>query len=269
MDDAAIDRLEAELAEICGQLNVLHAQLVDKVAAALTEGAWAQWGIHTPAQWLAWQTGLSPGRARDVVRIARAREDFPVVSAAFAAGELAVDQVAVATKAPGWTDTEMCRLAKAATVAQLAKVVRGYRFDDPPHPRDDPQPVAGGESVSSWFDDSGRWHLAAELDEDRGRLVDAALAEARDRLFHDTPPGERARVTGADALVDVPPGRWTRPRTSGGNGTGSTSTSTPPPTGPAENRSPGPTGGPCPTGWSSCSPAPGASPRSSPTTASR
>jgi hypothetical protein len=128
---------------------------------------------------------------------------FPVVFAAFEGGELAVDQVAAATKAPAWTDTQMCMLAKHATVHQLAKIVRSYQFDDPPHPTDDPEPEAPGESVAGWFDSAGRYHLNAELDADHGRVVDAAVREAKDRLFHDLPVDQRRQVSNVDALVDV------------------------------------------------------------------
>ena len=203
MNDAAIDVLEGELAEICGQLNVLHARLVAKVATALESGDWFQYGIHTPAQWLAWQTGLSPGRAREIVRVARARSEFPTVFTAFEGGELAVDQVAAATRAPAWTDAQMATLAKHATVQQLAKVVRSYRFDDPPHPQDDPEPEAPCESVAAWFDSAGRYHLKAELEPDHGRVVDAALAAAKDTLFHAAALEQRRQVSNVDALVEV------------------------------------------------------------------
>ena len=53
------------------------------------------------------------------------------------------------------------------------------------------------ESVSTWVDDDGRYHLAGELDADRGRIVDAALSAARDRLFRDGHPA----VTWVDALA--------------------------------------------------------------------
>jgi hypothetical protein len=55
---AVLAGLEAELAEVCGQLNVLHARLVGLVGDALDAKAWVQWGILTPAHWLAWQAGL-------------------------------------------------------------------------------------------------------------------------------------------------------------------------------------------------------------------
>ena len=52
--------LEDELAEVCGHLNVLHARMVSLTRSALESQAWSGQGINTPAQWLAWQTGLSP-----------------------------------------------------------------------------------------------------------------------------------------------------------------------------------------------------------------
>ena len=53
-------------------------------------------------------------------------------------------------------------------------------------PAPDPaEPEAPKESVATWFDSGGRYHLHAELDPDRGRIVANALGEARDRLFRD------------------------------------------------------------------------------------
>ena len=58
--------LEATLAVVCGELNAAHARLVSLVGDALESNAWHGWGIHSPAQWVAWQTGLSPApRHRD------------------------------------------------------------------------------------------------------------------------------------------------------------------------------------------------------------
>ncbi len=53
--------------------------------------------------------------------------------------------------------------------------------------------------MSCWFDDDGRYHLRGELDADRGRIVDAALTEARDALFR----AEHTNAGWADALVEM------------------------------------------------------------------
>jgi hypothetical protein len=50
----------AAVGEIAGVLNVVNAQLVALTADALASGAWTGPGIHSPAQWLAWQTGICP-----------------------------------------------------------------------------------------------------------------------------------------------------------------------------------------------------------------
>ena len=53
--------------------------------------------------------------------------------------------------------------------------------------------------MAGWFDDDGRYHLRGELDPDHGRIVDAALTEARDALFQAGQP----KVSWADALVEM------------------------------------------------------------------
>jgi hypothetical protein len=198
---AALDALEGRLAEVCGQLNVLHAELVGLVGEALDANAWSQWGIHTPSHWLAWQAGLSRGHARTLVQLASRRDELPGTMAAFAAGELSVDQVApIAAKVPQWAEAEVCTLARNATVTQLRSVVASYPFDGqvPPEERSDrrepPEP-----HVSLYPQDDGSWKLTGRLDADHGRLLDAAISEARDALFRRT--GEPA--TSAEALAEV------------------------------------------------------------------
>ena len=88
-------------------------------------------------------------------------------------------------------------MATVATVAQLRVMVRAARPAPKPDPGDEPT-----ESVAGWFDDDGRYHLRGELDPDHGRIVDAALSEARDALFHD---GQAERVVGGCAGGDRPP----------------------------------------------------------------
>jgi hypothetical protein len=72
-----------------------------------------------------------------------------------------------------------------------------YQFDDYPEESFAPPPVSC--AVASGFGDDGRYRLRALLDAEDGALLDAALPEAHDRLFHDA-DGE---VTWADALLDV------------------------------------------------------------------
>jgi hypothetical protein len=49
-------RLERDLAAVCGHLDVLHERLVTLTPEMLEAGAWENTGRHTPQHWLAWQT---------------------------------------------------------------------------------------------------------------------------------------------------------------------------------------------------------------------
>ncbi|WP_209307824.1 DUF222 domain-containing protein [Geodermatophilus sp. DF01_2] len=53
-------------------------------------GGWSAVGIRSCAHWLAWQCGLSPGAAREHVRVARALTGLPATAASFTAGRLSV-----------------------------------------------------------------------------------------------------------------------------------------------------------------------------------
>ena len=213
--------IEERLRTVCGHLNVLNAQLVELAAEALVTEAWAGCGVRSLQHWLTWQAGISPGHAREVVRLAEARDTHPAIMSTFAAGAISIDQAAAATKAPAYLDEHLAQTVTYATVPQLRTMVRGARTV-PPAPKN-PE-LAPSESLAGWFDDDGRYHLRGELDADRGRLVDAALTEARDALFRAGQP----KVSWPDALVEMAhrsPGR-VRPVTNGGSGSASTGSST-------------------------------------------
>jgi HNH endonuclease len=194
-DAEPVADIEDRLRAVCGQLNVLHAQLVEVAAEAMESGAWQGWGVKSLGHWLTWQAGISPARANEVVRLAEARSTHPRVMERLADGALSFDQTAIATQAPAYLDRQFAELAGVATVAQLRIAVRAAR-PAPPPPPDDDEPA---ESVAGWFDDDGRYHLRGELDPDHGRIVDAALTEARDALFQAGQP----RVSWAQALLEM------------------------------------------------------------------
>ena len=83
--DPAVD-IEERLRTVCGHLNVLNAQLVELAGEALTSGSWQGHGVKSLAHWLTWQAGISAGHAREVVRLAEAKESHPQVMAVFADG---------------------------------------------------------------------------------------------------------------------------------------------------------------------------------------
>ncbi len=190
--------VEEELSDVAGYLNSQHARLVRLTAQAITSGEWFGVGIHTPVQWLTIQVGLSSGRAKQIVAIAKRLDEFPLMMEAFDRGELAVDQVAVAAKAPAWADELVTRFAQCATVNQLRRMIRDEHFDgDPDQPEPEIKPER--ETCSFGFDDHSRFNFHADLDTDHGMIVDAAMNEARDSLF----AAGKADVTWSDTFVEM------------------------------------------------------------------
>jgi hypothetical protein len=183
--------LEAEIARTCGLLNATTGRLVNLLSRVLDAGSWQVAGIHSPSQWVAWQCGVSPARARALVAMARRRAELPATSAAHEAGELCEDQVAVICRhAPVGVDAQVADLARVATVTQLRRILGSYPFatEKASKPeQNEPAPATPPEeprSVSFGQTESGVWRLSAELPADEGALVERALGAARDELFH-------------------------------------------------------------------------------------
>ena len=218
--EAEAQRLEAEIAEVCGLLHATTGRLVELIAKVLETEAWQGWGIRTAEQWVAWKCGVSPGRAHSLVAMARRLGELPETKAALEAGELSEDQAAVVCKrAPAHVDGEVATLARSATVTQLRRVLSSYSFETPLRPESE-QPEEA-RRVSFGYTDEGSWSLSALLPADEGALWERALSVARDELFrageHDKGAhAQPASVSWADALVAVAdrslaPGASSRP----------------------------------------------------------
>ena len=199
LDAESDESIEQRIARLCGHLNAIHAQLVETVAEAIETDAWHGWGIKTAAHWVAWQTGLSPSRARTIVNIAQRRNELPATYNAFTNGEIAIDQIAVVAKyVPAAHDSQVADLARHATVTQLAKAVSRYTFTPPPEPSPfgTTRPT---DFVNHHTDEGGRFTLSAECDALCGATITQALHEAHDHLFRNGRP----QATWVDALTLV------------------------------------------------------------------
>lgn len=141
------DAVCGQVAEACGALNVAHSQLVRLAREALDNELWQGWGIRSIEHWLAWQAGLSPARAKQVADIARRYQDLPETMAAFAAGELSVDQVAaVVAHTPKHNDGEAARFAKIATVSQIRRTLSKATREPEPEPDESDESDESAES---------------------------------------------------------------------------------------------------------------------------
>jgi hypothetical protein len=186
--------LEERLADVVGRLNQAHVEMVEIAAVAAESGAWAGEGLRSLAHWLTWQAGVSSATANHVADVAAAKDTHPRLAETFQRGELTLDQMAVAVGAPVHNDTEFASLAPRCTVSQIRTMVRAA---SPPADPKDPNRPSEYVRISSNGDGSSQ--VRARLEADNVKVLEAAIAAARDRLFR---AGD-VDVTNVDALVDV------------------------------------------------------------------
>jgi hypothetical protein len=184
--------MEERLAEVVGRLNQAHAEMVQIAAIAAESGAWAGPGLRSLEHWLTWQAGISTATARLASRVAAARTTHPQLTAVFDGGGLTLDQAAVAVTAPVHNDAQFASLAPLCTVGQIRTMVRAAR----PPSEDEDRPE---EYVRVTANEDGSGQVRARLDADNVKLLEAAIAAARERLFR----GGDTDVTNVDAFADV------------------------------------------------------------------
>src|SRR5215207_6511175 len=128
LEDMPTERLEAEITKLAGHLNAAMCRWLSLVAEFDRRQGHLSWGCASAAHWLSWQCGITPGTAREQVRVARRLADLPGIGARFGAGRLSFSQVRALTRvATRENEGGLLDLAEHATAAQLERIVRGYR----------------------------------------------------------------------------------------------------------------------------------------------
>lgn len=196
------DAIVQELDQLQGVLNATEARVVALTKRALEIGVAGGTNL-TPARWLEWRAGMAPGRAADVVRLAKRADELPHTVAALESGELSLDQAAVVARhvAPRF-DRSAAEVARWCTVRQLRTALPwfGDRKPEPKAKADD-----GTRRITTGYDERG-YFCNARLPESEGALVDQALKamfeDLKRQAKSEAPEGsEPEPVTMADALV--------------------------------------------------------------------
>ena len=88
-------------------------------------------GLKSTAHWLAWACSMSPGTAREHVRVARALPSMPLTVAEFRAGRLSSSKVREITRVEGQVEEELLvEMARAMTASQPARANSSFRAVD-------------------------------------------------------------------------------------------------------------------------------------------
>ena len=225
--DDADARLAATLAaarDAAEQVAAWQARLVDAVSECM-----ASEPIGDPWRpFLAFQLGLTPGEASQVVELADRLTEHPRVAALLATGERSLGTVlSIARRATPGTEDVLVDRTTALTAGQLQRVLREYQQVLAPADRRDPADEAADDEARSEptsmrmsrrggrrraiidFDDADAAAWQRAVDAERGRLLEIDAVAAADD--HDRTSGaavmslvDRALGTRADDLGYAP-----------------------------------------------------------------
>ena len=128
MEAMPLERLEAEITELAGQLAAGEYRWLELIAEYDRRAGHETWGCRTIAHWLSWHCGLDMRSAREKVRVAHALEELPLVAEQFAAGRLSYSKVRAITRvATPANEEQLVMYAQHTTAAQVERIVRTYR----------------------------------------------------------------------------------------------------------------------------------------------
>jgi len=192
--DAPIEELAAAITAGAVRLAAATASWLRLVAEFDERGGWHGVNIRSCAEWLAWQCGLSPGAAREHVRVARALRSLRSIDDAFAAGRLSYSKVRALTRiAEPDCEAALLEFALSATASQTERFCRQWRrWDDEASDRRRPE---DGLLFEYTTDDEGFFTLRVRGPVERGAPMMAAI----DSLAERDARRERARNKKATA----------------------------------------------------------------------
>lgn len=157
-------------------------------------------GLKSTAHWLAWACSMSPGTAREHVRVARALPGMPLTVAAFSQGRLSYSKVREMTRVADRVDeATLVDLACAMTASQLARTLSSFRAVDGAR--------LGQDAIrqARWTTrEDGMIEIRAILPPEEGAELLTALDLALTRDGHDTPSHEPASADHSAADADAP-----------------------------------------------------------------
>ena len=138
---AAAEVLAGRICAAAAMAAQSDCQLLELIGQFDQIGAIRWWSdVKSLAHWLSWTCAMSPGVAREHVRVAKALLRMPTVAAAFRQARLSYSKVREITRVVDVVDeAQLCELALTATASQLARMISGYRAADGSRIRQQPK----------------------------------------------------------------------------------------------------------------------------------
>jgi hypothetical protein len=187
-DLVSIEDLDNNISVIAARINIATYELIALIREFDERAGFLKWGFDNCAAWLAWRCDFSAATAREKVRAARALKTLPLLTRAFAAGELSWSKVRELTRvANERNEASLVEFALRHTSSHVTGRCRELRMGD----------AASINVAERAFDrrslrvhrdtERGMMNITIDLPLEAGELVDKALDRARDDTGLDIP----------------------------------------------------------------------------------
>ena len=182
-----IDDLEEEIISLSKHMNQDEYRFLVMVREFDIRQGWRAYQFNNCAEWLNMKCGISPGTAREKVRVALALLDLPQCSEGFAKGELSYSKVRAMTRAANvFNEATLVDYALKATAHQVEEHCRRLRNADRRQSTPDARRAWQARSLKRTCHPDGMMSIYVELPREQGELVMKALEMAMAAAAGDT-----------------------------------------------------------------------------------
>ena len=177
---ARLARLGDRIAELSARIQAATYELLVLIREFDEQEGWD--GCLTCAHWLSWRAGLSPGAAREHVRVARALGELPRLSDAMRRGKVSYSKVRAVTRvATPENEQSLLDVALAGTAAHVERIARAWRRIDRNVEQAEERRQQASRGLRTWVDEDGMVVVRGRLMPEVGAVLRRALEAACDR----------------------------------------------------------------------------------------
>ena len=195
-----IDDLEEEIISLSKHMNQDEYRFLVMVREFDIRQGWRAYQFNNCAEWLNMKCGISPGTAREKVRVALALLDLPQCSEGFAKGDLSYSKVRAMTRAANvFNEETLVDYALKATAHQVEEHCRRLRNADRRQSTPDARRAWQARSLKRTCHPDGMMSIYVELPREQGELVMKALEMAMAAAAGDTADEAYQMYAAADA----------------------------------------------------------------------
>ncbi len=177
-----LDELANEICTLTGHLNAANHRWLTLIAEFDRRTGWSDSATQSCAHWLNWKCGIALGAAREKVRVARALESLPKVSAAMATGKLSYSKAREITRIGNAENEDyLLMIAEHGTAAHVERLVRAYRRCQDAEELSREARQQESRSMIYRYDDDGSLVVTCRLPAEAGakflKAIDVALED--------------------------------------------------------------------------------------------